>query len=71
MKELQYQLSIVLKKIKVLQRHIRLCNRVIRSATRQKTKDQAEADKENALSELYILELDRDQIRDEIENLLF
>lgn len=62
------ELGQVLEKIRVLQRHIRLCRRVIRVGTQEKSRERAAADLECAKLELSELEDKRDHLRDEIES---
>jgi len=69
--DLREELQVVLEQIKHLQRHIRLCDRTIRTAIHQETKNRAMRDKCRAENELFDLEVDRDRLREEIEGLDF
>ena len=71
MSQLRHQLQRVVRKIRNLQRLIRLYKRTIRTCVHEDSKNNAKEEMEKAKEELRLAELERDRLRDEERNIDF
>lgn len=69
--QLRLELDLVLRQIANLQRFIRLCRRLLRSAVKTETRTRAITEIDRAKAEIEDLQVVRDRLRDEAENLDF